>query len=317
MVLETEEESGSPNLLELLAIAKDAIGRVDFCFCMDSGAFDYNQLWCTSSLRGVVIVDVTVSGCKTGYHSGEVGGILPETFRVLRKLLDRVDDSETGKVLIPELEVEIPEWAQKEAEFMAALSGDMLYKKYSTHEGVEAMHQDNLKELYLNNTWKANLSITGADGLPDIQIAGNVIRSSTSVRLSMRLPPSCDPAKAEEALTKKLTTDVPYNLKVEVSGGHAGQGWCMKAMEPWLESAVRNAGSDFFDGKDTGTYGMGGSIPFLCELGKMYPAATILAFGLIGPNANAHAPNECINLTYAKKLTCALSHLIAEVGKKE
>ena len=111
MVLETEEESGSPNLLELLDIAKDAIGRVDFCFCMDSGAFDYNQLWCTSSLRGVTIVDITVSGCKTGYHSGEVGGILPETFRVIRKLLDRVDDSETGKVLIPELDVEIPEWA--------------------------------------------------------------------------------------------------------------------------------------------------------------------------------------------------------------
>lgn len=199
---------------------------------------------------------------------------------------------------------------------MAALSGDMLYKKYQTHEGVQAMSQDNLKELYLNNTWKANLSITGASGLPDIQIAGNVIRSQTSVRLSMRLPPSCDPQKATEALTKKLTEDVPYNLKVDVKGGHAGSGWCMKTMEPWLDTAMRKAGSDFFEGKDTGTYGMGGSIPFLSELGKMYPTAVILAFGLIGPNANAHAPNECINLTYAKKLTCALSHLIAEVGQK-
>ena len=87
-------------------------------------------------------------------------------------------------------------------------------------------------------------------------------------------------------------------------------------MEPWFDTAVRKAGSDFFDGKPTGTYGMGGSIPFLCELGNMYPQATILALGLIGPKANAHAANECINLPYAKKLTCAISHLLAEVGAK-
>lgn len=317
MVLETEEESGSANLLDLLALAKDVIGRVDYCFCMDSGAFNYEQLWCTSSLRGVTIVDVTVSGCKTGYHSGEVGGIIPETFRVMRTLLERVDDSATGEVRLPECKVEIPEWAQKEAEFMAGLSGDMLYKKYDTLEGTQAMHQDSLKDLYLNNTWRPNLSITGASGLPDIAVAGNVVRGATSVRLSMRLPPGCNPAQATAAIEKAMTTDVPYNLKVECHGGHEGSGWCMKDLEPWLDTSMRKAGADFFDGKDTGTYGMGGSIPFLSELGAMYPAATILALGLIGPKANAHAPNECINLTYAKKLTCALSHLIADVGAKK
>lgn len=119
---------------------------------------------------------------------------------------------------------------------------------------------------------------------------------------------------ATDAIIKKLTENVPYNLKVDISAGHTGQGWCMKDMEPWLATAVEDAGKAFYDGEPSGTYGMGGSIPFLCELGKMYPEATILAFGLIGPKANAHAPNECINLTYAKKLTCALSHLIAEVG---
>lgn len=199
---------------------------------------------------------------------------------------------------------------------MAALAGESLYQKYDRQEGAQAVSQDDLKQLYLNNTWKANLSITGAAGLPDIAIAGNVLRSSTSLRLSCRLPPSCDPAKATAALTKTLTTDVPYNLKVDVADGHAGQGWCMKAMEPWLEASLKTAGSDFFDGKDLGTYGMGGSIPFLAELGNMYPEGVILAFGLIGPKANAHGPNECINLTYAKKLTCALSHLIADIGAR-
>jgi len=99
MVLETEEESGSPNLLNLLDVARDFIGAPDFCFCMDSGAFDYNQLWCTSSLRGAVIVELTVEFGKSGYHSGEVGGIIPETFRIIRSLLDRVDSSLTGRVV--------------------------------------------------------------------------------------------------------------------------------------------------------------------------------------------------------------------------
>ena len=316
LVLETEEESGSANLLTLLDLAKDFIGRPDFCFCMDSGAFNYDQLWCTSSLRGINIVDLKVDFGKSGYHSGEVGGIIPETFRIVRELLNRVDDPTTGRVH-DDFQVQIPQWAQDEARFMADLSGATMHNKYDYHEGCQPMDADNLPEMYLNNTWRANLSITGAAGLPDTSIAGNVVRASTQVRLSLRLPPSANPVETEAKLIQKLTTNVPYNAKVEAVGGHTGQGWCMKDMEPWLNGAIKKAGSDFFDGRDTGTYGMGGSIPFLAELDKMYPSTFILALGLIGPKANAHAPNECINLTFAKKLTKALSHLIAEVAAKE
>lgn len=84
LVLETEEESGSPNLVALLEQAKDFIQPPDMLFCMDSGAFDYNQLWITSSLRGICIIDLTVELGSAGYHSGEVGGIVPETFRIVR-----------------------------------------------------------------------------------------------------------------------------------------------------------------------------------------------------------------------------------------
>lgn len=96
MVLETEEESGSPNLISLLNVAKERIGEPDIVFCMDSGAFDYNSLWLTSSLRGVTVVELNVEAGQQGYHSGEVGGMIPETFRVVRELLARVDDASTG-----------------------------------------------------------------------------------------------------------------------------------------------------------------------------------------------------------------------------
>ena len=200
---------------------------------------------------------------------------------------------------------------------MANLSGTDMYTKYGYHEGATPMSADNLPEMYLNNTWRSNLSITGASGLPDTSIAGNVVRASTTLKLSMRLPPSANPAECEAKLIEKLTTNVPYGAKVTAKGGHMGKGWCMKDMEPWLNGCIKKAGAEFFDGNDTGTYGMGGSIPFLSELDRMYPNTFILALGLIGPKANAHAPNECINLTYAKKLTKALSHLIAEVAAKE
>ena len=309
LVLETEEESGSPNLVKLLNEAKDFIGKPDFMFCMDSGAFDYESFWLTSSLRGITIVKLTVECGKSGYHSGEVGGIVPETFRVIRHLLDRVDDSLTGHCAA-EFNIPVPEWKQKEAEHMAALCGDSMFKKYNVVDGVACCSQDDLVQMYLNNVWRSNLSITGADGLPNTSIAGNVVRASTSVKLSLRLPPGLDPAKASDALIKKLTTDVPYNAKVTAEGGHAGSGWCMKELKPWLDAALKKAGEDFFDGKPTGSYGMGGSIPFLAELERMYPSTQIVALGLIGPQANAHAPNESINLPYAKKLTCALASVI-------
>jgi len=238
LVLESEEESGSPSLIPLLKEAKDFIGEPDFCFCMDSGAFDYNSLWLTSSLRGITIVDLTVECAKGGYHSGEVGGIVPETFRVVRELLNRVDNSTTGECA-PEFNIPCPEWKRKEAEDMAKLTGETMYTKYNVEDGVKYVSQDNLVEMYLGNTWKSNLSITGADGLPPVATAGNVVRASTSVRLSLRLPPGLNPQKATEDLIKKLTTDVPYNAKVTVHGGHAGSGWCMKEIKPWLDAVLK------------------------------------------------------------------------------
>ena len=313
LVLETEEESGSPNLVALLQIAKESIGTPDACFCMDSGAFDYEQLWITSSLRGICILDVNIQIGINGYHSGEVGGIVPETFRVLRMLLDRLDDPKTGKV-IEALHVELPEWKKKEAEFMAGLAGDQLCKKYAVVDGAKYNNED-IVQMYLDNVWNPNMSITGADGLPPIAMAGNVVRASTGARISMRLPPSMDPKKAEAIMKETLTKDPPYGAKITINGGHAGSGWCMKELHPWLDQAIKDAGQEFY-GKPSGSYGMGGSIPFLSELEKMYPETQIVAFGLLGPNANAHGPNEMIHLPYAKKLTCSLAHVMAAAGQQ-
>ena len=190
-----------------------------------------------------------------------------------------------------------------------------MYDKYEVCKGVKLISQDNLPEMYLNQTWRPALSITGADGIPPIAKAGNVCRKSTTLRLAMRLPPNADPHAVTKNLKAKLTKDVPFRCKVTFDEeAHAGSGYMMKEPEPYLASALKQVGSDFFDGKDVGTFGRGGSIPFLAELGKLYPTTQIFALGLMGPGTNQHAQNERINLDYAKRLTCSLSHLIAAVG---
>jgi hypothetical protein len=115
---------------------------------------------------------------------------------------------------------------------LAEQAGTSMYDKYALVEGAKWCSMDDLEKLYSKSTWEPNLSVTGADNLPPIQIAGNVVRPKTSVRLSMRLSPSMDPTKAQEIMIKKLTTDVPYNAKVTISGDHTGSGWCMKDLAP-------------------------------------------------------------------------------------
>jgi acetylornithine deacetylase/succinyl-diaminopimelate desuccinylase-like protein len=234
----------------------------------------------------------------------------------MRNLLDRLDDSATG-VVMKELETELPAYALPEAKKMAALMKDDLAKKYKMEPGVKFCFED-MEKMYLANTWKANLSVTGAGGLPQYQKAGNVVRPSTSVRLSMRLPPNCDAHKANDEVRKRLTTDVPHNCKVEIAGDHNGNGWCMKDPEPWFHNALNSAAKEFYDGKEYGSYGMGGSIPFLAQLGGLYPDTFIVALGVLGPQSNAHAPDECINLAYVKRLTMAMSHIVCgiDAGKQ-
>ena len=198
---------------------------------------------------------------------------------------------------------------------MASMSGEQMFKKYRIHEGVKCMNQDELHEMYLNNTWRPVLAVTGIDGIPEVAKGGNVCRPSTTIKLSMRTAPNANAKACLDALHKKMTENIPYNCKVtQVGGSAAGQGWCMKEMPQWLKQAVEEAGESFYGGAKGKGYGVGGSIPLLAELDRMYPDSMIMAIGLIGPKANAHAPNEAINLTYAKKLTCSLSHMIAAAG---
>ncbi|MHA6801693.1 M20/M25/M40 family metallo-hydrolase [Bounagaea algeriensis] len=308
VLLETGEESGSPDLPAYLEHLADRLGDVSLVVCLDSGAGDYDRLWLTTSLRGLAQVEVTVRVLDAGQHSGTASGIVPSSFRVLRQLLDRIEDSTTGELLLPELNVAIPDDRAAEARAAVEAAPGLVRDAITLPTGVHPVTEDEA-ELNLNNTWRPTLSVTGADGLPPPVDAGNVLRPYTTLLLSFRLPPTADPDAALRAITDALATDVPHGAHVTFGHTESGLGWNAPDLQPWLRTALDNAASDVF-GADWRTMGLGGSIPFMGLLQRTYPNAQFVVTGALGPGSNAHVPDEALNLPFAAKVTSAISHVL-------
>jgi acetylornithine deacetylase/succinyl-diaminopimelate desuccinylase-like protein len=312
ILIEFSEESGSPDLPAYLERYASLIGTPELVIALDSGAGDYERLWSTTSLRGVVgcIVDVKVLEETT--HSGIASGIVPSSMRVMRQLLDRLEDSATGEIRLPELTADIPLQRRQQAQAAAKILDGAILQSFSAVPGLRAVSGD-AAELLLNNTWRPTLCVVGQNGMPAIKSAGNILRSHTAFKLSVRLPPTVDGRTAEAAIRKVLATDPPYGAQVTVEFDQAGTGWDAPALAPWLEQATREA-SEAFYGKDAVYLGLGGSIPFMGMLGEKFPEAQFLITGVLGPKSNAHGPNEFLHIPYAKKLTACVAHIVARFG---
>nr|WP_296076558.1 M20/M25/M40 family metallo-hydrolase [uncultured Actinoplanes sp.] len=309
LLLETGEESGSPDLPAYLDLLSDRLGDVSLVVCLDSVGLDYERLWLTTSLRGAVQATVTVRVLDAPLHSGMASGIVPSSFRVLRQLLDRVEDSATGLVTIDEMTVPIPAARRAEAQALARLHPGV-GTSFPFAGSTRRVTSDDV-ELLLNNTWRPALSVIGASGLPDPSVAGAVLRTETTVRLSFRTPPGVDATVASRALTEILTTDVPYGAVVEVSDLMLIDGWDAPAPAPWLTRALERIGAQVF-GKPCAAVGVGGGIPFLSLLARRYPSAQFVVTGAAGPDSNMHGRDESLNLAQARRVTESIALLLSE-----
>jgi acetylornithine deacetylase/succinyl-diaminopimelate desuccinylase-like protein len=310
VLIEACEESGSYDLPAYVDHLADRIGKPSLVVCLDSGCGNYEQLWCTTSLRGMAGGNLTVKVLAEGVHSGDASGIVPSSFRILRELLSRIEDEKTGRVLVDGLHVEIPSDRLAQAAKVADVLGDEVYSKFPFLPGMVPM-ADDLTELVLNRTWRPALSVTGADGLPALSSAGNVLRPFTAVKLSLRLPPTLDGKRGGELLSEALLRDPPYGAQVELKLEKASTGWNAPAMVPWLEKAIDAASLEFF-GKPAMYMGEGGTIPFMGMLGEKFPGAQFMITGVLGPHSNAHGPNEFLHIPMGKKVTASVARVIAE-----
>jgi len=310
LVIECCEESGSFDLPHYIAHLGDRIGAVSLVVCLDAECANYEQLWATTSLRGNLVGTLTVRVLTEGVHSGTASGVVASSFRVLRELLDRVEDAPTGRLLIAALETAIPPDRFEQARETARVVGAEVWRKLPFVDGMQPMSKDPF-ELVLNGTWRPTLSVTGADGLPELGSAGNVLRPYTTLKLSFRLPPNCDPSAASSALCRAFEHDTPYGARVRFEVSSAMGGWNAPPVAAWLDAAMQRASQAHF-GKPAMYMGTGGSIPFMGMLGARFPDAQFLVTGLLGPKSNAHGPNEFLDIPTGRKLTACVAQVVAD-----
>jgi acetylornithine deacetylase/succinyl-diaminopimelate desuccinylase-like protein len=309
ILIEACEESGSYDLPHYVDHLAPRIGNPSLVVCLDSGCGNYDQLWLTTSLRGMTGGELTVQVLEEGVHSGDASGVVPSSFRILRELLSRLEDPESGRIKPKELYADIPSQRIEQAKAAAGVLDKAIYEKFPFVAGMHPVTED-LTELVLNRTWRPQLAVTGADGLPPLESAGNVLRPKTSLKLSLRLPPTLDGAKAGEFVKQLLEKDPPYGARVTFKLEKDGSGWNAPQLSPWLEQAVAEASQHYF-GAPAAYMGEGGSIPFMGMLGAKFPQAQFLITGVLGPHSNAHGPNEFLHIPTGKKVSMVVAEVVA------
>jgi acetylornithine deacetylase/succinyl-diaminopimelate desuccinylase-like protein len=310
IVIEACEESGSPDLPFYIEHLSDRIGTPDLVVCLDSGCGNYDQLWLTTSLRGMVIGSLSVQVLTEGVHSGDASGVVASSFRVARRLLSRIEDETSGQIKLDDLFVQIPAERSEQAKAAARILGDEVYTKLPFAPGVQPM-ADDPAELILNRTWRPQLAITAMDGYPLPENGGNVLLPYTTLKLSLRLPPTCDAEPARLAVKKVLEENPPYGADVRFDAPRGETGWNAPALAPWLAKALDKASNASF-GKAAAFMGEGGSIPFMAMLGRKFPETQFVVTGVLGPHSNAHGPNEFLHIPTAKKVAASIASIVAD-----
>ena len=310
VLIEFSEESGSPDLPHYIDLCSDIIGAPNLVICLDSGAGDYKRFWTTTSLRGLIGLKMKVEVLKEGVHSGGASGHVPSSFRIARSLLSRLEDENTGEILIDELNTEIPDYRIEETKNLVSILNNEVVEEFPWKGNMKPSTKDNVEGV-LRRTWKPAVSIVGVDGMPSTANAGNVLRPYTTLQLSMRIPPTTSAKKAVHAMKKVLSENIPYDAAVQLQFEKAGEGWNAPESKPWLLEAIDKASKEYF-GQMACSMGEGGSIPFMGMLGKQFPQAQFVITGVLGPQSNAHGPNEFLHIPFAKRLTCCISSIIAD-----
>ena len=310
VIIEACEESGSYDLPYYIDHLEARIGEPSLVICLDSGAGNYEQLWLTVSLRGMAAGTLRVDVLKEGVHSGYASGVVPSSFRVMQQLFSRLEDEATGKVLPEYLYAEIPEQRLEQTAAMAEALGDEVWQAYPFVAGAEPMAENNVERI-LNRTWRPALSYTGIDGIPSLDNAGNVLRPYTAMKLSMRLPATVVGEAATQAIKATLEANPPSNATVSFETDQSASGWNAPAIAPWLHESLEK-GSQGSYGRSVMYMGEGGTIPFMAMLGDFFPQAQFMITGVLGPQSNAHGPNEFIHIPFARKLTTCVAHVIVD-----
>jgi len=313
VLIEGCEESGSFDLPFYVEALADRIGTPALVVCLDAECGNYEQLWITTSLRGLLPGVLTVQVLTEGQHSGAAGGIVPSSFRILRDVLSRVEDPGSGR-LNDCLNVDVPRAARTQLEQVAQVLGNIPVDRFPWAGDTRPEHDDVL-ELLIANSWRPSLETVGLDGAPAVRDAGNTLRPSTSAKLVFRLPPTLEAGPAAAEIKRILEAEPPYGATVDFRLETPQTGWAAPNFAPWLIDAMQKASSAYFE-RPAMFMGMGGTIPFMKMLGDAYPGVQFLVTGVLGPKSNAHGPNEFLEISTGKRVTACVAGVLAEHAQR-
>ena len=308
VLIEGCEESGSFDLPFYVEHLRDRIGDAALVVCLDAECGNYEQLWITTSLRGMLPGTLSVEILTEGQHSGGAGGIVPSSFRILRSLLQRIEDADTG-ALHQSLNVEIPEQILRDAQAVAQVLGAEVFARFPWVDGAHPGASD-VSDLLVDNTWRPSMATVGIDGAPAISDAGNTPRPETRAKLVFRLPPTLEAEPTAQAIKTLLEADPPHGAHVNFELETPQTGWCAPQEAEWLQAALRDASTTYFN-KPVMHMGCGGTIPFMKMLGDAYPGTQFVVTGVLGPMSNAHGPNEFLHVQTAERLTCCVADVLS------
>ena len=311
-LIETCEESGSFDLPPYLEKLTDQLGNPNLVVVLDSGGPDYDHIWTTEALRGLVSGTLSVKVSHEGVHSGMSGGTIPSSFRIQRILLDRVEDSLTGEILIPEMHTTITDTIREQAKALAEVVGNSIWETLPVIDTLVSQ-SDSVEESLLDVNWRPALTVIGADGMPSVQNAGNVLRTNTDLKLSFRIPPGIKADFVEKIIKQKLEANPPFGSQVNFSLDPSADGFHAPPLEGELLQSLHDASMHITGLPPLATW-VGGTIPFMAMMQDKYPDAKFLCTGTGGPGNNAHGPDEKLHIPSSKKLTAVLSATIAAVS---
>jgi acetylornithine deacetylase/succinyl-diaminopimelate desuccinylase-like protein len=299
--VEGEEEVGSESLPAFLKEHRDLL-QADVIVIADSGNWDIGVPALTTSLRGLVRVDVEVRTLSHAVHSGMWGGLVPDSLITLSRLIATLHDDE-GNVAVaglhagPAADVDYPE------ERLRAESGALPTTQWiGSGSAVERL-------------WtKPSLSITGIDA-PKVDGASNTLVPAARAKISMRVAPGDTTANALACLKAHLEAHVPWGAQLTVTLVDTGEATTIDASGPAYDVA-RAAFTEAWDGTAPVDMGVGGSIPFIAEFVDTFPGASVLVTGVEDPDTRAHGPNEGLHLAELARVILAHALLLEGLGAR-
>ena len=307
-LIETGEESGSPDLSFYLDELESVLGVPDLVIVLDTGGIDYDRLWITESLRGIVAGTLSVKVSSVGVHSGHGSGIMPSSFRLARQLLSRIEDENTGEIKPEWLHIDITDKMKEQAKKIVDMNSDSV-DDFPLLDGVEKQVNDPL-DIFLAMNLAPSLSIIGADGIPSIQDAGNVLRTNTDLKVSIRTPPGISADEVAKKVQALLEANPPNGAHVSAEMTEVADGFLSPELPEKLSDMLEKSGEKFYGNSPMSLF-IGGTIPVMAMLQSRYPDSKFIITGAGGPGGNAHGPDEKLHIPTAKKVTKCMAAVVS------